>query len=148
MVLVRDVIERLSAVGELPAANHLVGVPGDLLDAWERDMGIGLPIDYRSFMEIAGATTNARLFRGSGFFWPAPLHIRGVAREFIDPDEYALIPDDALFILEHQGYIFVWLETADPASPAYTLQPVDVDRTNVERTAASFRDWLLLGLND
>ena len=99
-------------------------------------------------MEVAGATTDARLFRGSGFFLPAPLHLRALAREFLDPDEYAVVPDDALFILEHQGYIFVWLETAEPTAPVYTLQPVDIDRTEIKRTADSFREWLLLSLNN
>jgi len=94
------------------------------------------------------ATTNARLFSGSGFFWPAPLHFRAVARESLEPDECALIPDDALFVSEHQGYVFVWIDTADPAAPVYTSQPVDVDVREIKRTADSFRDWLLLDLND
>ncbi len=33
---------------------------------------------------------------------------------------------DALFILGHQGYIFVWLDTSDPAAPVCVSQPVDV----------------------
>ena len=148
MVLVRDVIERLSAVGKLPSANRVVGVPSAELDGWERELGIELPVDYRSFMEAAGATMDARLFMGSGFFWPAPLHFRAVAREFLEPDEYALIPDDALFILEHQGYVFVWIESADPAAPVYMSQPVDVDVREIKRIAASFREWLLFCLNE
>jgi len=40
MALVRDVIERLSAVGELPSLNQLVGVPSAELDAWELELGI------------------------------------------------------------------------------------------------------------
>jgi len=50
--------------------------------------------------------------------------------------------------LEHQGYVFVWIDTADPAAPVYTSQPVDVDVREIKRTADSFRDWLLLDLND
>ncbi len=143
MALVRDVIERLSAVGELPSSNQLVGVSSAELDAWELELGIKLPIDYRSFMEVAGATRNARLFFGSGFFWPAPLRLRAVAQECLEPDEYALIPDDALFVLEHQGYVFVWLETAASPAPVYMSQPVDVDAREIKRIADTFGDWLL-----
>jgi SMI1 / KNR4 family (SUKH-1) len=148
MAPVRDVIERLSEAGQLPSLDQLVGVPIAELDAWEREHGITLPIDYRSFMEAAGATIESRLLWGSGFFWPAPVGLREVARISLEPEEYALIPDDALFILEHQGYIFVWLDTRDPAAPVYVSQPVDVGAREIKRIADSFREWLLVDLSD
>lgn len=148
MVLVRDVIERLTAAGQLPASDQLVGVPTGELNAWERELGLELPIDYRSFMALAGATTEARLFRGSGFFWPAPVGLRHAAQLSLEPDEYEAIPNEALFILEHQGYVFVWIDTSDPASPVYVSQEVDVDFQEVKRIADSFREWMLLALNE
>jgi hypothetical protein len=123
--VVRDIIEPLSAAGELPSADRLVGVPRVDLDAWERELGIELPIDYRLF------------------FWPDCKGIRELALEHLDADEYRAIPSDALFILAHQGYIFAWIDTTDPASPIYVSQPTDVDAREVTRVAGSFRDWLL-----
>jgi hypothetical protein len=148
LAFVRDVIERLCAAGQLPPIDQLVGVPGAELNAWEGELGFTLPTDYRTFMEVAGATRGARLFMGNGFFWPGPLESRAIARECLEPDEYRLIPDDALVVLAHQGYVFVWLDRADPAVPVYVSQPVDVDVREIKRVADGFREWLLLQLSD
>lgn len=56
MVLVRDVVERLSAAGQLPPADRLVGEPSAELDARQQQLGMKLPTDDRTFMEVAGPT--------------------------------------------------------------------------------------------
>ncbi|CAN5483431.1 hypothetical protein BH10ACT3_BH10ACT3_24390 [soil metagenome] len=144
----RDVIERLSAAGELPSADQLVGVPGIELDAWELELGRPLPTDYRSFMEAAGATRNARLFSGDAFFWPYPRGLREDAREWLEPGHFAAIPSDAIFVLSHDAYIFFWIDTAESTAPVYVSQPVDTDVREIKRAADSFKEWLVLGLDN
>lgn len=65
-----------------------------------------------------------------------------------NPEEFALVPDDALLVLEHQGYIFVWLDTTDQAAPVYASQPTDVEAREIRRIADSFRDWLFSVVNE
>lgn len=143
-MFVRDVVERLCAAGALPLPDQLIGVPSVELDLWERRLQLKLPTDYRAFMEIAGATKGAQLFSGENFFWPGCLGLRELARDCLDPDEYAAIPSDALFVFEHQGYIFGWLDTREDRAPAYVSEPADVDERRTRRIADSFRTLLML----
>ena len=89
-------------------------------------------------MEIAGANEDAELFRRSSFFWPAPLTLREEARTSVEPDEWAAIPDAALFVLEHQGYVRLWLHTSDPAAPVFMSR----EGREVKPIASNFRGWL------
>ena len=119
----REFLERIERVARLlcdrgvATEDTLLGCTTAQIDEVEADVGVPLPIVYREFLARMGCGAG-RFYVGTDIQYPALLGLTQAARELIGEDEAEIrLPEDAVVILMHQGYQFMFVRSGEGDDP-------------------------------
>jgi hypothetical protein len=136
--------ERLLDLG-LGRIEEFRGLTESEITSLEESLGVRLPAAYREFLSEMGRSAG-RLFLGSDAFYPTLRKLRGWANEMLrECSSQFELPNDAVIILIHQAYVFLFFRTSDGDDPPiYRFAERDELPTMVDQ---SFSDFLMVSVN-
>jgi SMI1 / KNR4 family (SUKH-1) len=144
-----DPSPRIEAIAKRLGA---LGCSQEQIDEVQRDQGLRLPRSYEAFLRFLGrdAFRSVQNFVGSDVGYPDALGMRAAAIDILDryedwkPDvEVFRLPDDAVIILMHQGYIFLFVRSSLGDDPPVELWQEGTDHPERSKVIyASIADWL------
>lgn len=124
---------------ELSKPDEVIGCSQSEIAAIETKFGLKLPASYKAFLQRMGKCAGW-LLEGSDFYYPDLLECRKAAEDLLrDDPAFELSGSDFVF-LQHQGYQFLFFDTAGTADPA-VFRFVEGDKQPL-KVADSFSDWL------
>jgi hypothetical protein len=148
-VSVPDPSPRIEAIAKRLGA---LGCSQEQIDEVQRDLGLRLPRSYEAFLRFLGrdASQSVPKLVGSGVGYPDAIGLRAEAMDILvryqdwKPDvEVFRLPDDAVVIMMHQGYIFLFVRSSlgdDPPVELWLEGSAHSERSEI--IYASIADWL------
>lgn len=131
--LIEELAHQLDARGCSPAEVASV----------EADYGQPLPPSYRVFLETMGRDVGG-LFGGSDIGYPDMIGLRQQAEALLSDNGTTLsLPDDALVLMMHQGYIFQFIQTDDQSVLGWSEGHHETGSHQFKVVAPSLYDFLL-----
>ena len=112
------------------------------IDELERDLGLPLPNSYKAYLAIAGNGNSARRYIGCDCHGDHLRNLRSRALTIMQESGVcAKLPDNAVFICEHQGYLCFFF-IADGTSDDPNVYSYCEGESEVKLTGQRLTEWL------
>lgn len=133
-----EIIKRIELVEErliqrsVATKETICGCSSDEIDRIEEDAGAILPASYREFLSRMGRSAG-NFYVGTDIFFPRILGLKTAAKELVAEEKGLVLPEDAIVIIMHQGYQFIFIrgnEGDDPPVYYYLEQAGGFEKKN------------------